>query len=317
MKLKKNFPEISVVMSVKDNENTIGRCIESILEQSFANFEFLIVDDGSQDNTKLVIESYLYDKRIRFFKNKKTIGLTSNLINLIKLSKGDFIFRQDGDDISDIDRLNVQINYLRDGYDLVGTKSIIKIQNDKKTKFSFHTKYNFLLKKLLKTGNLFIHGSLAFKKNKYFLIGGYDEKFKYSQDYDLILRFNKSAKLKIINQNLYILYKSHSSISVTKKYNQIVYSIAAIIQNHFNLKLIIPKIMDDNINQDQFIYILINDMKLLHHKYVIYYLLIHLARVNEFDTIKKLSLIIKSKNISIFSFLLQFKIIKYFICLIV
>ena len=88
-------------MSAYNAESTLETAIESILSQSFSNFEFLIMNDGSNDMTSEIIENYSQnDKRIRVFQNEKNEGLTKSLNILINLSKGKYIARQDADDSS-------------------------------------------------------------------------------------------------------------------------------------------------------------------------------------------------------------------------
>ena len=81
-------PLVSVIMSAYNAESTLENAIESILSQSFSNFEFLIMNDGSNDMTSEIIENYSQnDKRIRVFQNEKNKGLTKSLNILINLSK--------------------------------------------------------------------------------------------------------------------------------------------------------------------------------------------------------------------------------------
>lgn len=106
--------EVSVLMSCYNSQANVGRAIESILNQTYEDFELLICDDGSIDNTYETISEYKsLDKRIKIFKNKKNIGLTKSLNNLINEAKGVYIARQDDDDISSTVRLNTQVRALK------------------------------------------------------------------------------------------------------------------------------------------------------------------------------------------------------------
>ena len=105
-------PLVSVIMSAYNAESTLETSIESILSQSLSNFEFLIMNDGSNDMTSEIIENYSQnDKRIRVFQNEKNKGLTKSLNILINLSKGKYIARQDADDFSVYSRLSSQITF--------------------------------------------------------------------------------------------------------------------------------------------------------------------------------------------------------------
>ena len=99
-------PLVSIIMSVYNEEERVEKCINSILNQDYKNFEFLIVDDFSEDNTLEVLNKFSReDSRIKIFKNKSNLGLTKNLNFLIKKSSGDFVARQDADDTSKQDRI--------------------------------------------------------------------------------------------------------------------------------------------------------------------------------------------------------------------
>ena len=101
-------------MSVFNGEKHVNSAIKSILNQTFRDFEFIIIDDGSKDNTLKVIKEYAkIDNRIKVIRNLTNIGLTKSLNKAIKLSKGEFIARQDTDDISLPNRLEKQIEFLQ------------------------------------------------------------------------------------------------------------------------------------------------------------------------------------------------------------
>ena len=103
-------PDISVIMSVYNAEETVNYAIESILEQSFKNFEFIIINDGSTDKSETIIRNYV-DKRIKFI-SQSNVGLTKSLNKAIKISNGKYIARQDADEVSHYKRLEIQYNFL-------------------------------------------------------------------------------------------------------------------------------------------------------------------------------------------------------------
>ena len=105
---------ISVIMSSFNSEKTIEESIQSILNQDYKNIEFLIVDDGSTDNTLRIMKKLRdKDKRIEIIENTRNIGLTKSLNQLLKISNGRYIARQDSDDLSFPYRLTRQINFLK------------------------------------------------------------------------------------------------------------------------------------------------------------------------------------------------------------
>ena len=104
---------ISVVMSVFNEENHLSDAIESILNQTYADFEFIICDDASEDNSVNIIRRYMeLDRRIILLQNDKNMGLAASLNKGIRAAKGEFIARMDADDISLSDRFEKQVNYL-------------------------------------------------------------------------------------------------------------------------------------------------------------------------------------------------------------
>ena len=216
--MQNNSDLVSVVMSAYNSESSIAESIESILNQSYQNIEFLIIDDCSTDRTADVIESYLEkNKNIKFTKNKTNLGLTKSLNILIKKSSGQYIARQDADDISLHHRVQEQMQILKsNNLDFCTTRAIIKDSMKLIPGVS-----SFLPKKIvLKFKNPFIHGTLLAKKTVINEIGNYDENFFYAQDYKLFYDLLKSKyNFKMILKPQYIL-NIKDNISENKKIEQ-------------------------------------------------------------------------------------------------
>lgn len=104
-------PRISIIMPVYNADNYLSESIESILSQSFNDFEFMIYNDGSSDNSDQIIRSYS-DKRIRYFNFEQNIGIVYILNHGLKCSKGDYIARMDADDISMLTRFEEQVAFM-------------------------------------------------------------------------------------------------------------------------------------------------------------------------------------------------------------
>lgn len=105
------MPKISVVMPAYNAEKYIREAIDSILNQTFNDFEFIIINDGSTDNTKKIIKSY-NDSRIVYLENEKNSGIVYTLNKGLEYAKGEYIARMDSDDIAICTRLEKQFNYL-------------------------------------------------------------------------------------------------------------------------------------------------------------------------------------------------------------
>ena len=213
-------PKISVILSTYNNAPTVASSINSILNQTYKNFELLVIDDGSTDDTWQVLNA-ITDRRLKLFRNNKNIGLTKSLNKLISHSNGMYIARQDDDDISLPRRLEKQLSILcNSDYRICTTRAIVK--NTKKTipGISFHlpTKIIFNFK------NPFIHGTMMIEKSCIDIVGGYDENFYYAQDYKLFSDLIKN-KLHIhqIKEPLYIL-NMEGNISSEKSIEQNYYA---------------------------------------------------------------------------------------------
>ena len=196
--------KISVLMSVYNDEKRVSKSIESILNQTFQDFEFLILDDCSTDNTYEICNYYAKkNQKIKLMKNHQNLGLTKSLNLLISESNYELIARQDSDDESFKQRLEIQLKIM-EKHNLDACTTLATIDELKGTRpFLSHL---FPKKLIIKYKNPFIHGSLLIKKRVLKNVGMYDEKFKFAQDYKLmfdLIRLNH--KLKIINQPLYKL----------------------------------------------------------------------------------------------------------------
>ena len=212
---KVNVPKISVLMACYNASNTLGESIESILNQTLRNFEFLIIDDGSKDDTYKKLQDYKnIDSRIKIFKNIKNIGLTKSLNILINETTAPIIARQDADDISMKNRLEKQFSSLiLNKYDVCTTRAKIKNSNRTIPKYS----YFFPKKLIIRYKNPFIHGSLMIKKDALESIGGYDERFYYSQDYELFYKLvMNNFNFKKIYEPLYVLNIEENISSIFK-----------------------------------------------------------------------------------------------------
>lgn len=206
--------KLSVIMSVYNNEKSINGSIESILNQSFKDFEFLIINDGSKDNSLDIIKYYAnLDDRIKVFNNKSNLGLTKSLNFLIKNTKGDYIGRQDADDISFPNRFELQLNFLMNNprYAFCGTNGLMTL-NKKDLIYFFEEKE---VKKNLILNNLFIHPSIMIRKEILKKYGSYNEKFQYAQDYELWCRliYKNNLKAKNLKKKTILWDSSFSRLS--------------------------------------------------------------------------------------------------------
>ena len=223
----KNKPLISVVMSVFNDEKFLKHSIDSILNQSYNNFEFIIIDDGSTDSSLSIIKDYKkIDKRI-IVVSKQNTGLTKSLNVGLRLSKGEYIARIDGDDISHSLRFEKQINLFKKESQiaLIGTNCILIDENGQqigRKKYNYPTNYKKIKTNLLSAYSIFPHSSMMFKTSEIKSLGFFDEYFKKTQDYNLLLNLlSKNKSIKCLNYDAPLLKIRKHSQQIT--HNEVDY----------------------------------------------------------------------------------------------
>ncbi len=209
-----SFPRVTVLMSVYNAEDFLHEAIDSILSQTFTDFEFLIIDDGSKDKSLSIIKSYK-DERIRLI-SRENRGLVASLNQGIKLAKGEFIARQDADDISIPERLEKEVAYL-DAHPKVGLVGSNYAHIDRKGNRTGTVTNVFTrphdLKLTLITCNQYGHGSVMMRKDVLKKVGDYDKSVGHVEDYDLWVRISRVADVANIEEPLYLWRKTEESIS--------------------------------------------------------------------------------------------------------
>ena len=213
---------VSIIMSCYNSEESVEQSIESILNQTYENIEFLIMDDGSTDSTFEILNEFAkINENIRIFKNENNIGLTKSLNLLINYSNGEFIARQDADDISLKTRIEKQMMKIRKkNLDFCVTRATIQNTTKKIPGLSYFLPSKFLVK----YKNPFIHGTMLLRKKSLHKIGCYDENYYFSQDYKLISdMIKKDFKYKKIWTSLYLL-NMKNNISSNQKNDQQYYA---------------------------------------------------------------------------------------------
>lgn len=208
---------VSVIMPVYNMTEFVGEAIESILQQTFSDFEFIIIDDASDDGTDSLVRSYT-DERIVLVRNDSNIGNYASRNKGMQQARGKYIAIMDADDIAMPERLAKQFDYLEAHLDVlaVGTDCVF-ISNGQQKKVV--GSYQDILFALL-DNNCFIHPSLMIRVDVLRQLNGYDERYYYSADYDLVCRLALRGKIENLTEPL-ILYRWHSSqISVLKRDEQ-------------------------------------------------------------------------------------------------
>jgi len=223
-----NNPSVSVVMSVYNGSKYLESSIKSVLSQTFQDFEFIIINDASTDNTEEILKRF-NDPRIKIAANPENLGLTISLNKGISLSKGRYIARMDADDISHPLRFEKQVDYLDKNQQCITLGTWIGFIDDTGSIFNIWktSKKSETIKKELLVSNAIGHGSAMIRSAALKRIGGYNEIFHYAQDYDLWLRLSEIGDLQNLPEELYYLRFWPNSISVSKKKIQDEYAALA------------------------------------------------------------------------------------------
>ncbi|MBI5569080.1 MAG: glycosyltransferase [Desulfomonile tiedjei] len=242
--MQRSGPRVTVLMSVFNDQGYLREAIESILNQTFRDFEFLIIDDGSTQPFDHILAA-CRDPRIVMIRHEN-MGLTRSLNRGLRSAAGTYIARMDADDVSLPTRLETQIGEFdrNPRLDLVGTffdvvdadgrllerKSLITDSIYRLWRLQFHNNYG--------------HGSIMAKKQALLDVGGYDERLSYAQDYDLWSRLSERQNTNVIAEPLYQyrLVRDSNQASVRNYDAQLA---AAVEISNRNLMACNPRLTED------------------------------------------------------------------------
>jgi glycosyltransferase involved in cell wall biosynthesis len=209
------MPIVSIIMSVYNSENYLFQAIASISCQTFEDFEFIIIDDGSTDNSSRIIDSF-NDHRIKSIRHDNQ-GLAFSLNVGIRLSRGKYIARMDSDDISEKNRIKKQVEFLDNnpGYAICGTNALVMTEDSTPLYYlNLPQSDEEIRRQLFETYNSpLVHGSVIFHKDAAVRSGLYDNKMRTSQDFALWRRMAHYGKLSNISEALYRYRINPSALS--------------------------------------------------------------------------------------------------------
>lgn len=194
---------VSVIVCVKDAEKYIGNCISSLLNQTFKNFEIVIIDDACHDGTVPIIERF-NDERIRLFRNPKNLGIAKSRNMGIKFSRGEYIFFTDADAVVSKDWIEQGLKSFEDKKYVGVEGKIYYVSKDYQPTFSDHVCKN-------EHGGHFMTGNIAYKRSIVESAGGFDESYTYFEDRDLALRILKHGEI-TFNPNM-IVYGQQQTLT--------------------------------------------------------------------------------------------------------
>lgn len=202
-------PRITLLMPVYNGEKYLRVAIDSLLQQTYKNFELLIIDDGSSDNSIDIVKSYS-DSRIRFDSNGRNLGLIATLNKGFDLAQGEFIARMDCDDISLPKRLERQLQYLEQNPDvgLVGSW-FEKMQGSRSTTVKTPVD-DASIRFFLLFDNAFLHSSILLRRSLVERMQlRFDTDFPYAEDYELWARISRHTRVANLPEVL-VRYRDHA-----------------------------------------------------------------------------------------------------------
>ena len=211
------MPKISVVMGIYNCADTLSEALNSLLLQTYQDFNVIMCDDGSKDNTKEIALSFVKSHPDKFIliENKENLGLNKTLNKCIKISDGDYIARMDGDDLSVPTRFEKEINFLLENpeYALVSSPMIMFDENGEWGQTSviqYPTVNDFC-----KHSPFFCHAAVMMKKSVLSEVGGYteDKKFLRVEDCNLWFKiYEKGYKGANLTEPLYLMRDDRNAI---------------------------------------------------------------------------------------------------------
>lgn len=207
----------------------IAKAIDSILNQTYRDFEFIIIDDGSVDNTYEILTKYK-GTRINIIKKEKNEGIVKALNLGVNLAKGEYIARMDADDISLPHRLEVQMKLIEKDPSIILLGGWCKEidENGKVIKtHRYPASHEKLVENLISGRKFPPHASMIFRKDLMLKVKGYRERFRHSEDTDLWLRLIDQGKFACAPEVVLLLRKHKMNVSYQFFYFQALNSVAA------------------------------------------------------------------------------------------
>lgn len=188
---------MAVIMATHNGSRFIKEAIDSVLRQTYRNFEFIVIDDASSDGGVDVVSS-LADDRIRLVSNAEWLGLTKSLNRGIMMAHGEYVARIDDDDVwAGRDKLEKQVSFMRknEKIGVCGTQNIvIDDRGNELYRLCYETEDGVIKQRMLGR-NQFPHSSVLIRKTALDEVGLYDERYRYAQDFELWLRIGTKYEL--------------------------------------------------------------------------------------------------------------------------
>lgn len=234
MDQERNKPTVSIILPVYNTAEYLKECIESILSQTYIDFELIIIDDASSDASSTIIEHYaMLDLRIRFLRNEVNWGIGFTRNRGLEVARGTYIANFDSDDIAFPKWIETQILFLENNptVDIVGANFIFIDKSGKillqKNNFP---EYDRDIKKIIPLVCPIANNTVVIRKKCFDEMGGYRPSAHIAEDYDLWMRFRE--KYVFYNmQKCLVYYRVHGQNSIMRERDRIVRETLADFRN--------------------------------------------------------------------------------------
>ena len=222
---------ISIITITRNRAGFISEAIESALEQSFSDWELIVIDDASEDDTREIVEEYIVrDSRIKYFRNDGHLRISKSRNKALGSARGEYVAVLDSDDVwSDRDKLKKQYGFLEENKDyvLIGGGVIVIDEYGKETRRYFNRESDENIRGKILFQNQFAHSSVMFRREAALKAGGYDENLNIGEDYDLWLKLGTLGKMANIKEHL-LKYRVHGGNVTLKRVEALKNNIAII-----------------------------------------------------------------------------------------
>lgn len=211
-------PRVTVLMSAYNAESFIAEAVDSVLGQTFSDFEFLVFEDKSTDATREILESYT-DSRILLVKNEVNLGLTRNLFTGMNMARGEYVARMDADDICMPERFECQVEYMEKFSNVGVLGSAVMFFDDRGGRFVAYQPlaHDEIMCHLL-FGFTMLHPSVMIRKSKFVAHNlNYDTNFIYSQDHELWARAIRKMEFANLREPLLMMREHDEKIGKRRR----------------------------------------------------------------------------------------------------
>jgi len=233
-------PTTTVVMSCHNASAYLAEAIESVLSQTYGDYEFMTVNDGSTDETLDILRAYASKDRRLALLNKARTGLADSLNAGLRAARGRWIARLDADDVALPDRLDKQVAFLRrhPSVALLGTDCVwTDAQGNQMARYHYPSNHRDLVRHMELDGSPFHHSSVLFDRDAAVALGGYNGRFTWAQDLDLWLRMSEQGSIACLSEPLVRIRRHSQQMSdCDSGRTQLAYGIAARICHFMRMR---------------------------------------------------------------------------------